>query len=80
MKADEQYAAAVTECEATARNHGHTLDVWYRVDKRVHVAMCLVCGGMVSPCPRLWNPRKAAQRLRIKHVDFRVPARHVRVV
>ncbi len=47
MYANEQYWAAVARCEATARDHGHTLDVWYPVSEELHASMCVVCGVMV---------------------------------
>jgi hypothetical protein len=47
MRDDEQYAAAVENCEMAARSHGHTLGMWYLVDERLHAAMCVVCDEMV---------------------------------
>ena len=46
MNANEQYTAAVTRCEAAARNHGHALGVWYLVDERLHASICEVCGAI----------------------------------
>ncbi len=47
MRDDEQYAAAVENCEMAARSHGHALGTWYPVDERLHAAMCVVCDEMV---------------------------------
>jgi len=47
MDANEQYNAAVARCEATARDHGHTLEVWYHVSEQLHASVCVICGAMV---------------------------------
>ena len=47
MDDNEQYSAAVARCEAAARDHGHTLDVWYHVSEELHASLCAVCGAMV---------------------------------
>ena len=47
MNANEQYAAAVESGEMAARSHGHALGGWHRVDERLHVSMCEVCGEIV---------------------------------
>jgi hypothetical protein len=47
MDGNEQYSAAVARCEAAAREHGHTLDVWYHVSEELHASVCAVCGAMV---------------------------------
>jgi hypothetical protein len=44
---DELYRAAVARCEATARERGHTLDMWYRVSEGLHASVCVICGAMV---------------------------------
>ena len=31
---NEQYSAAIAGCEATAKDNGHALDVWYHVPVR----------------------------------------------
>ena len=47
MNDNKQYAAAVESCEMAARSHGDALGGWHRVDERLHVSMCEVCGEMV---------------------------------
>jgi len=47
MYPDEQCSATVARCEATVRDHGHTLDVWYPVSEELRASMCLICGMMV---------------------------------
>jgi hypothetical protein len=37
---------AVSECEAAARDHGHTLGLWHPVDERLHASLCEVCGSV----------------------------------
>jgi hypothetical protein len=33
--------------ETSAKNHGHTLDVWYDVSKQLHASLYMICGAMV---------------------------------
>lgn len=47
MSANENYSAAVARCEAAARYHGHTLDVWYHVSEELRASMCVLCDAMV---------------------------------
>jgi hypothetical protein len=47
MEANEQYSAAVATCEATAKDHGHTLDAWYHVSEELRASVCVICGAMV---------------------------------
>lgn len=47
MDANEQYSAAVARCEATARDRGHTLDVWYLISEELRASVCVICGAMV---------------------------------
>ncbi len=44
---NEQYAAAVARCELAARNHGHTLGVWYPVAEQLHISAYVLCDAMV---------------------------------
>ncbi len=44
MNDNEQHTVA--RCEARARDHGHTLRVWYPVDERLHASLCEICGAM----------------------------------
>ena len=44
---NEQYSAAIAGCEATAKDNGHTLDVWYHVSEELHASLCVICGAMV---------------------------------
>ncbi len=53
---DRVLAAAVARCEAVARNNGHTLGVWHRVDERLHASICEVCAEMV------WVARPAYEK------------------
>ncbi len=46
MNDNEQYTSAVAECEAAARDHGHTVGVWYPVDDQFRAFMCEVCTAM----------------------------------
>jgi hypothetical protein len=43
MKSHEQYTSEVSECEVVARNRGHVLGVWQRVDERLHASVCELC-------------------------------------
>ena len=47
MKISEQYTAMVARCEATGREFGHALDVWYPVSEHLRASLCKVCGEMV---------------------------------
>ena len=47
MPGNEQYDSVVASCEATVRNRGHVLDVWYPVDERLHASICKECGDTV---------------------------------
>ena len=47
MDANEQYRATVARCEATARDHAHTVGVWYHVSDQLHASVCAVCCAMV---------------------------------
>lgn len=47
MNDNEQYESAVARCEASARNHGHTLGAWYPIDEQFfHASLCEVCSAM----------------------------------
>jgi hypothetical protein len=37
----------VARCESTARQTGHTLDVWYPVSEQLRASLCKICGAMV---------------------------------
>jgi hypothetical protein len=43
----EQYTVMVATCESTARELGHTFDVWYLVSEHLRASLCKVCGAMV---------------------------------
>lgn len=42
----ERYGAARARCEAAVRRSGHTINVSYPVDERLHALLCEVCGAM----------------------------------
>jgi hypothetical protein len=43
----QQYDTVAARCELVARDHGHTLSLWYLVDERLHASLCEECGKMV---------------------------------
>jgi hypothetical protein len=47
MNISEQYTVMVARCESTARETGHTLDVWYPVSEHLRASLCKICGAMV---------------------------------
>ena len=47
MNISEQYTVMVARCESTARQTGHTLDVWYPVSEQLRASLCKICGAMV---------------------------------
>ena len=47
MNISEQYTVMVARCESTARQTGHTLDVWYPVSEHLRASLCKICGAMV---------------------------------
>jgi hypothetical protein len=47
MNTSEQYTVIVARCESTARETGHTLDVWYPISEHLRASLCKVCGAMV---------------------------------
>ncbi len=47
MNNNEQYKVEVARCEATARETGHALDVWYPLSEHLRGSLCKVCGAMV---------------------------------
>jgi len=47
MNISEQYTVMVARCESTARQTGHTLDVWYQVSENLRASLCKICGAMV---------------------------------
>jgi hypothetical protein len=44
---NKQYSAAIARCDTTAKDNGHTLDVWYDVSEELHASLCVICGAMV---------------------------------
>ena len=47
MNNNVQHTVVVARCEATARQLGHALDVWYPVSEHLSASLCKVCGAMV---------------------------------
>ena len=47
MNISELYTVMVARCESTARQTGHTLDVWYPVSEHLRACLCKICGAMV---------------------------------
>jgi hypothetical protein len=47
MNISEQLMVMVARCESTARETGHTLDVWYPVSENLRASLCKICGAMV---------------------------------
>ncbi len=47
MNISEQLTVMVARCESTARETGHTLDVWYPVSENLRASLCKICGAMV---------------------------------
>ena len=47
MNISEQFTLMVARCESTARQTGHTLDVWYQVSENLRASLCKICGAMV---------------------------------
>jgi len=47
MNNNEPYTVMVARCESTARELGHSLDVWYPVSEHLRASLCEVCGAMV---------------------------------
>ena len=47
MNSSEQFTLMVARCESTARETGHTLDVWYPVSENLRASLCKICGAMV---------------------------------
>ncbi len=47
MNIGEQLTLMVARCESTARQTGHTLDVWYPVSEHLRASLCKFCGAMV---------------------------------
>ncbi len=42
-----QHTVVVASCEATAREFGHVLDLWYSVSEHLSASLCKNCGAMV---------------------------------
>ena len=42
-----QRTVTVVRCEATARELGHALDLWYPVSEHLSASLCKICGAMV---------------------------------
>ena len=42
-----QHTVVVARCEATARELGHALDLWYPVSEHLRASLCKICGSMV---------------------------------
>ena len=42
-----QHTVVVARCEATARELGHDLDLWYPVSENLRASLCKICGAMV---------------------------------
>ena len=42
-----QHTVVVSRCEATARELGHALDLWYPVSEHLRASLCKICGAMV---------------------------------
>ena len=47
MNISEQLTLMVARCESTARQTGHTLDVWHPVSENLRASLCTICGAMV---------------------------------
>ena len=47
MNNNRQHTVMVARCEATARELGHALDVWYLVSENLRASLCKICGTMV---------------------------------
>ena len=47
MNYNEPYTVMVARCESTARELGHSFDVWYPVSENLRASLCKVCGAMV---------------------------------
>jgi hypothetical protein len=56
---NEQFIAAVAECEEVARTRGHSLGRWHRLSKLMHASICVVCNEMMwvmqSGCRERWR-------------------------
>ena len=42
-----KHTVVVARCEATARELGHALDLWYPVSEHLRASLCKICGSMV---------------------------------
>ena len=42
-----QHTVVVARCEATARELGHALDLWYQLSENLRASLCKTCGAMV---------------------------------
>ena len=47
MNDNVQHTVVVARCEATARELGHALDLWYPVSEHLRASLCKICGSMV---------------------------------
>ena len=47
MNNNVQHTFVVSRCEATARQLGHALNVWYSVSEHLSASLCKNCGTMV---------------------------------
>ena len=47
MKNNVQLTVVVARCEATARELGHALELWYSISEHLSASLCKVCGSMV---------------------------------
>ena len=47
MNNNVQRTVTVVRCEATARELGYALDLWYPVSEHLSASLCKICGSMV---------------------------------
>ena len=78
MNSSEQYTVMVARCESTAREAGHTLDVWYPVSENLRASLCKICGAMVwltrSGTEQRWRIGGAALRQECLDYDLNAAA------
>ena len=74
MNNNEQLRAMVARCESTARETGHTLDVWYPVSENLRASLCKICGAMIwltrSGTEQRWRIGGAALQQECLDYDF----------
>ena len=42
-----QHTVVIARCEASTRELGHALDLWYPVSEHLRASLCRICGAMV---------------------------------